>query len=85
MSKEKSNDKEIYKAVQSNLPKIKPFLSELTLALPALKTQKKEMSKQVLQLLRNKTTVNGYLEIGSTGRYISDLRNHIKLAGKIPS
>lgn len=83
MSKEKSSDEEIYKAIQSNLPKIKPFLSELTLALPALKTQKKEMSKQVLQLLGNKKEVNGYLEIGSTGRYISDLRKHIKLSGKI--
>lgn len=82
-SKEKSNDEEIYKSVQNNLPKIKPFLSELTLALPALKKQKKEMSKQVLQLLGNKTAINGYVEIGSTGRYISDLRKHISLSGKI--
>ena len=80
-SKEKSHDEEIYKTVQNNLPKIKPFLSELTLALPALKKQKKEMSKQVLQLLGDKTTINGYLEIGSTGRYISDLRKHISLSG----
>jgi hypothetical protein len=49
-SKEKNNDEEIYKSVQGNLPKIKPFLSELTLALPALKKQKKEMAKQVLKL-----------------------------------
>ena len=82
-TKEKSNDEEIYKLVQSNLPKIKPFLSELTLALPALKKQKKEMSKQVLQLLGNKKSVNGYVEIGSTGRYISDLRKHISLSGEI--
>ena len=82
-SKEKSNDEEIYKSVQNNLPKIKPFLSELTLALPALKKQKKEMSKQVLQLLGNKTAINGYVEIGSTGRYISDLRKYISLSGKI--
>jgi SAM-dependent methyltransferase len=84
-SKQESNDNDekIYKAVQGNLPKIKPFLSELTLALPALKKQKKEMSNQVLQLLGNKTDVNGYLEIGSTGRYISELRNHISLSGDI--
>ena len=80
-SQDLNNDKEIYKAVQNGLPKIKPFLSELTLALPALKKQKKEMSKQVLELLKDKTTVNGYLEIGSTGRYISDLRKHISLSG----
>jgi hypothetical protein len=82
-TKEKSTDEEIYKSVQSNLPKIKPFLSELTLALPALKKQKKEMSRQVLQLLGNKTQINGYVEIGSTGRYISELKKHISLSGEI--
>jgi SAM-dependent methyltransferase len=81
VSKEKKSDEEIYKAVQADLPKIKPFLSELTL--PALKKQKKEMSRQVLQLLDKKTTINGYLEIGSTGRYISDLKKHLNLSGTI--
>jgi SAM-dependent methyltransferase len=82
-TKEKNSDEEIYKTVQANLPKIKPFLSELTLALPALKKQKKEMARQVLQLLGSKTNINGYLEIGSTGRYISELRKHIKLTGAV--
>ncbi|WP_211518713.1 methyltransferase domain-containing protein [Flavobacterium humi] len=82
-AKEKVSDEEIFRSVQHNLPKIKPFLSELTFALPALKKQKKEMSNQVLQLLGNKTTIDGYLEIGSTGRYISELKKHIKLKGKI--
>src|SRR4030095_870697 len=82
-TKEKNSDEEIYKTVQQNLPKIKPFLSELTLALPALKKQKKEMARQVLQLLGNKKQINGYLEIGSTGRYISELRKHISLSGEI--
>jgi ubiquinone/menaquinone biosynthesis C-methylase UbiE len=83
VSKEKSNDEEIYKTVQAGLPKIKTFLSEITYALPALKKQKKEMSNQVLQLLGAKTKIDGYLEIGSTGRYISELRKHISLSGKI--
>ncbi len=78
-----NTDEEIYKAIQKDLPKIKPFLSELTLALPALKKQKKEMAKQTLQLLGNKTNINGYLEIGSTGRYISELRKHISLSGPL--
>jgi hypothetical protein len=82
-AKEKNTDEEIYKSVQQNLSKIKPFLSELTLALPALKKQKKEMAKQVLQLLGNKKQINGYFEIGSTGRYISELRKHISLSGEI--
>ncbi|HXB41118.1 MAG TPA: methyltransferase domain-containing protein [Bacteroidia bacterium] len=83
VAKEKNNDEEIYKVVQSGLPKIKPFLSELTLALPALKKQKKEMAGQALKLLGNKTSINGYLEIGSTGRYISELRKHVSLSGNI--
>ncbi len=83
ISKEKNTDEEIYKTIQNDLPKIKPFLSELTMALPALKNQKKEMSHQVLQLLADKTTINGYLEIGSTGRYISELKKHISLSGTV--
>ncbi len=82
-SKEKNTDEEIYNTVQQGLPAIKPFLSELTLALPALKKQKKEMAAQVLRLLGNKTNINGYFEIGSTGRYISELKKHIHLSGTI--
>ena len=76
-------DEEIFKAIQADLGTIKPFLSELTLALPALKKQKREMSNQVLRLLGTKTNIDGYLEIGSTGRYISELRKHIQLKGNI--
>jgi ubiquinone/menaquinone biosynthesis C-methylase UbiE len=76
-------DEEIYRKIQNDLPKIKPFLSELTLALPALKKQKKEMSNQVLELLDDRKSINGYLEIGSTGRYISELRKHISLSGQV--
>src|SRR3954453_14306304 len=82
-TKEKNTDEEIYISVHQNLSTIKPFLSELTYALPALKKQKKEMAKQVLALLGNKTQINGYVEIGSTGRYISELRKRIKLSGQI--
>lgn len=82
-SREKATDEDIYRYVQKKLPTIKPFLSELTLALPALKKQKKEMARQVLQLLGDKKDINGYLEIGSTGRYVSELRKHIHLSGPI--
>jgi SAM-dependent methyltransferase len=82
-AKEKNTDEEIYKTVQQGLPRIKPFLSELTYALPALKKQKREMARQVLQLLDGKRATNGYLEIGSTGRYISELRRHISVSGPI--
>ena len=82
-TKQRNSDEEIYKAVQAELPKIKTFLSELTYALPALKKQKKELTGQILQILGSKTKINGYLEIGSTGRYISELRKHIDLSGTI--
>nr|WP_294942833.1 methyltransferase domain-containing protein [uncultured Mucilaginibacter sp.] len=78
-----ATDEAIYKSVQSKLPGIKPFLSELTYALPALKKQKKEIARQTLGLLGDKQQINGYVEIGSTGRYISRLRKEIKVTGPI--
>ncbi|RTY95319.1 class I SAM-dependent methyltransferase [Flavobacterium sp. GT3R68] len=82
-TKQKNSDEEIYKAIQTDLSTIKPFLSEITYALPALKKQKKEMAKQVLQLLGNKKKIDGYLEIGSTGRYLSELKKHITITGNV--
>ena len=76
-------DEEIYKSVQSKLKSIKPFLSELTYALPALKKQKKEIVGQTLELLGGVKNINGYAEIGSTGRYISQLKKETKVTGAI--
>lgn len=72
-----ATDREIYEAVQKELKSITPFLSPLTYALPSLKKQKKEMANQVLQIVKDRKEINGYLEIGSTGRYISELKKHI--------
>lgn len=72
-------DKEIYESVQKELKSITPFLSALTYALPALKKQKKEMADQVMQILKGRKEINGYLEIGSTGRYISELKKRVKV------
>ncbi|GAB2602976.1 methyltransferase domain-containing protein [Spirosoma areae] len=83
VTKTETSDERIYKTIQHRLPKIKPFLSELTYALPALKTQKKEMTRQMLELLPTGAQVNGYVEIGSPGRYISDLRKHLPISGPI--
>lgn len=78
-----STDEEIYKEVQKNLPGIKPFLSEFSYALPALKKQKREIGTQTLQILGNPEEITGYLEIGSTGRYISYLKKQVKVTGSI--
>src|ERR1044071_1976681 len=79
----KASDQEIYTEVQRRLKEIKPFLSELTYALPALKKQKREMTRQTLELLGDMQRINGYVEIGSTGRYISELRKHLQVEGDI--
>ncbi len=78
-----ATDEEIYASIQQKLPNIKPFLAELRYALPALVKQKKEMTRQTLELLGDVKEINGYLEIGSTGRYISQLRKHLKISGPI--
>src|SRR5690606_20894096 len=77
------DDQAIYRELQARLPSIKPFLSELTYAVPSLRKQKREMSRQTLELLGARRRFEGYLEIGSTGRYLSDLRRHVRLDGDI--
>ncbi len=75
------NDQAVYRELQAKLPSIKPFLSELTYALPSLGKQKREMRRQTLELLGKRRGFDGYLEIGTTGRYLSDLRKHLDLRG----
>lgn len=82
-SQEHNNDEATYRRIQRGLPSIKPFLADLRLALPSLFKQKGEMARQTLRLLGNKRDINTYLEIGSTGRYISELRKHVKVKGTI--
>lgn len=73
------NDEDIYRHLQHQLPSIKPMLADFTYALPALAKQKREMTQQTLELLGSKKEINGYIEIGTTGRYISTLRKNIKV------
>jgi SAM-dependent methyltransferase len=77
------NDEAIYRSIQLSLPSIKPTLGDLTYALPALAKQKKEIARQTLQLLKGRSKVSGYVEIGSTGRYISQLRKEFPVHGQI--
>jgi SAM-dependent methyltransferase len=77
------SDEAVYRAIQRELPSIKPALSELTYAVPALIKQKREMTRQTLQLLGQRRDIDGYVEIGSTGRYVSHLRKHLRIRGEI--
>lgn len=75
-------DKEIYLAGQEKLNEITPIFSPITYQLPALFKQKDEMAKQTSILLGAGSNYNGYLEIGSSGRYLDYLEEVIEISGK---
>jgi len=75
------SDRETYLAIQSELDEVKPALGDLTYALPALGKQKRVMAGQTRELLDNDRRYEGYLEIGSTGRYIDALEEKINIEG----
>jgi SAM-dependent methyltransferase len=83
ISSQYSTDQEIYEKIHGALPKIKPFLASLRYSLPALKKQKQEMARQTMQLLGPVDSVKGYVEIGTTGRYISEIRKSLKVKGSL--
>lgn len=76
-------DKETYQYIIDHLYEAKPFLSELTHALPALSTQKNEIAIQTLKFIQKRGKINGYLEIGTPGRYIGKLEDLINIEGDI--
>lgn len=78
-----TTEEDIYRHLQRELPRIKPRLAELRFALPALKKQKAEMLRQTLELLRERKRIDGYIEIGTTGRYASVLRRAVKIGGPL--
>jgi len=78
-----TTDREWYVKVQDGLSDIKPFLADLTYALPSLSVQKKEMAGQTLGIPGFPSRIDGYIEIGSPGRYVSRLRKHVRIGGDI--
>ena len=83
LSRPDVSDKEVYKALQTELADIRPFLGAIRYAIPALRKQKAIMADQTLMLLDPERHYDGYLEIGSTGRYISVLENRLDISGDI--
>ena len=77
-----SADENVYKQLQMHIGDIKPFLSELTFALPALAKQKRTMLRQTCELLDTQRRYEGYLEIGSTGRYLDALEEPLDIVGE---
>ena len=77
------SDMQIYAALQEELDDIRPFLGALRYAIPALARQKAIMADQTLELLDRDARYDGYLEVGSTGRYISVLEDRLDITGDI--
>lgn len=81
--KGRPKDAEIYREIQRRLPDIKPALAALSYALPALAKQKQEMASETARLLDDRPKVDGYLEIGTPGRYVRSLGKQIQLTGDV--
>lgn len=77
-----TDDESIYRDIQARLPSITPPLSLLRYALPALAVQKRETGSQTAQLIGTRP-LRGYVEIGSTGRYVGALRKRLNLSGPV--
>ena len=76
------DEESIYRDIQRRLPSIKPAAAELRYALPALFKQKAEMTRQTLEVLADRE-FDGYLEIGSKGRYHGGLAKALRLRGEL--
>lgn len=75
------SDKQVYGFLQQQLDEIRPLLADLRYALPALQKQKQVMAEQTRSLLPDKR-FEGYLEIGSSGRYIDSLEEVLDIQGQ---
>jgi len=77
-----NGDKDVYTKVQLKLDGISPAFSSIRYALPALTKQKDEMARQTLELLGKEDSYDGYLEIGSSGRYLDYLEEQVTIGGE---
>lgn len=79
--KEKKTDEEIYKEVLKSLPEIKPFLQKLTFIRKMRQQLKKELQYQTLDILSDRTAINGYLQFGGSHNYASAIKKRVKIKG----
>lgn len=76
-------DEAVYRAILEGLPGITPVGSTLTHALPALNKQKSDMADQAAALLGAGATIDGYVEMGTTGRYLNQLDKRVDVTGPV--
>ena len=77
------SDEAIFRYLQKELPKIKPALGDLTFALPSLRKQKAEIARQTVDILGGPRDIDGYVEIGTPGRYVRALSSRLRLRGPL--
>lgn len=76
-----ANDPQIYLECQQRLDAISPLLADFRFAIPALAKQKEMIATQTRQLLGSQSRFDGYLEFGSSGRYLDSLEESLQLEG----
>jgi len=81
-------DETIYRRVQEGLSSILPPLAPISrpyfYMLPSLRVQKDEMTRQTTELVRPlASSIDGYVEIGTTGRYVKGLRRALSIRGSV--
>lgn len=75
------SDEAVYRAAQLELDRLKPFLADLRYSLPALARQKQVLGDQTRALVEPARRHEGYLELGSTGRYLDALEERLDIRG----
>lgn len=75
-------DVDVYTRLQSELGDLKPLLGDLTYALPALAKQKQVLADQSATLIGADDRYDGYLEVGSNGRYLDSLEERFEIVGE---
>lgn len=75
------NDEQVYRQVQSVLGDVKPFLGEVRYSLPTLAKQKRVLGDQTRTLIDADQRYEGYLEIGSNGRFLDSLEERLDIEG----
>lgn len=78
-----TSEEDIYRHLQRELPRIKPFMAEWRLARPARRQHKAEMLRQTMQLLGERKRIDGYIEIGAAVRHASVPTKRLKVAGRL--
>ena len=77
------SDQAIYQYISENLKTIKPGFQISRYIIPAIRGQKTELTRQTLELLGQNKNFKGYVEIGATGFYASELSKHLNISGNL--